>query len=120
MPDRKVRYAEEIKRALAEMILRDLKDPRIHAFTSITNVEVTKDLSMCKIYISTFGTKEDTASSVEGLRSASGYIKRELGTRVKLRAMPELVFIPDDSIKQSIRMSKLIDDTLHGGEKHGS
>jgi ribosome-binding factor A len=120
MPDRKIRYAEEIKRALADMIQRDLKDPRIHAFTSITNVEVTKDLSMCKIYISTFGTGEDTESSVKGLSCASGYIRKELCKRVKLRAMPELVFVQDDSIKQGIRISKLIEDTLHGGEKRGS
>jgi ribosome-binding factor A len=119
MPDRKIRFAEEIKRALADMILRDLKDPRIHAFTSITHVDVAKDLSLCRIYISTLGSSEDTVSSIKGLESAVGYIKRELGKRVKLRAMPEIEFISDGSIKEGIRMSKLIDDTIRGGTKRG-
>jgi ribosome-binding factor A len=117
MPERKVRYAQEIKKEIAALIQRDIKDPRIPEFTSIVHVDVAKDLSICKVYISTLGTGEDRKKAVEGLKSASGYIKRELGHRVKLRAMPELVFLADDSIEHGIRISKLIDDTLHGDKK---
>ena len=117
MPERKIRYAEEIKKEIAILIHRNLKDPRIPAFTSITKVDVTKDLSVCKIYISTLGSKHEREEAIKGLTSATGYIKRELSKKIRFRVMPNLVFIPDDSIEYAIRMTKLINDTVHGDKK---
>lgn len=114
MSQRNIRYAEEIKREIALLLHRNIKDPRIPEFTSIVHVDVTKDLSICRIYISTLGSDEQNKKATEGLKSASGYIKRELGKRIKMRVMPELIFLADDSIRRGIEMSQLIDRTLHG------
>ena len=111
---RNIRYAEEIKKEIAILLHRSIKDPRIPEFTSIVHVDVTKDLSICRVYISTLGSDEQNKKAVEGLKSASGYIKRDLGKRIKMRIMPELIFLADDSIRRAIEMSQLIDKTLHG------
>lgn len=118
MADRNIRYAEEIKKEIAGLIQRDLKDPRIPQFTSIVHVDVDRDLTLCRIYVSTLD-ENLLAKAVEGLKSATGYIKRELGRRLRMRAMPELVFFPDKSIEQGIRITKLIDDTVSGARGNG-
>lgn len=107
--------SEEVKRKLSEIVQHKLKDPRIPDIISISNVEVTNDLSFAKVYISVLSTKEDAINdAIEGLNSAKGFIKKELSKAVKLRAMPELIFKPDDSIEQSLKMYKLIDEVTNG------
>lgn len=107
------RISEEVRRVISKIIQNDIKDPRISPITSVSHVEVTRDLSFAKIFISILGDEEEKQSTIEGLESAKGYIKKELGREVKLRAMPELIFILDDSIERSMEMTKLINEVNH-------
>lgn len=101
------RINEDMKRNLSD-ILRDVKDPRISKLLSVVRVEVSGDMSYAKIFVSAIEGFEKTKESVKGLKSASGYIKRELSSRLKMRKMPELTFIPDDSIAHGAKISKII------------
>ncbi len=104
MNDKKIRRIEEdIKQNVSQIIFRDIKDPRIDMLVSITNVELSNDKSHAKIYVSTMD-KEKREQTVEGLNSAKGFIKRELGKILELRIMPELTFIADDSIEKSFEL----------------
>ena len=100
----------EVQRELSEIIRSGIKDPRIHPMTSVVAVEVTPDLKYCKAYISVLGDEEAAKATVEGLRSASSYVRRELARRVNLRNTPEIKFILDQSIEYGVKMSKMIDD----------
>ena len=110
---RQMRVNDEVKRELAEIIRSGLRDPRIGVITSVTRAEVTPDLKYCKIYVSLL-TNDDSGGEkdavMEGLRSASGYIRHLLAERVNLRQTPELTFIHDDAIEHGMRISKLIDE----------
>ncbi len=99
----------EVQRALS-VTIRDLKDPRIGIMTSITGVEVTPDLKFCKVYVSVLGDRQAKEDTMEGLKSATGFIRRELARTVNLRNTPEIKFIMDESIEYGMRMSKLIDE----------
>lgn len=103
------RINEEVMRELAAIIREEIKDPRIHPFTSITSVEVAPDLKTCKVCISVLGDEKDRADTMDGLQSASGYIRRCLAQRVNLRNTPEIRFIADQSIERGIEMTKKID-----------
>ncbi len=104
-----VRINSEVQKELSR-IIRDSKDPRIHPLTSVVAVEVATDLKTCKAYVSVMGTDEDRAKTLEGLKSASGFIRRELANTVNLRNTPEITFIMDSSIEDAIRLTKLIDE----------
>ena len=99
----------EVQRELS-VIIRELKDPRIGIMTSVTGVEVTPDLKFCKVYISVLGDEEAKAETMAGLKSAAGFIRRELARTVNLRNTPELKFVMDQSIEYGMKMSKLIDE----------
>ncbi len=103
------RLSEDIKRELS-MMLRELKDPRISPLLSIVRVEVSGDLSHCKVNVSAIEGFDKTKESVEGLKSAAGFIRRELTNRLHLRKCPEMRFIADDSIEHSAQINKLIRD----------
>ena len=100
----------EVQRALAEIIRGGIKDPRISPLTSVVSVEVSPDLKTCKAWISVLGEEEVIQSTLEGLKSASGYIKNQLAKEINLRNTPEITFILDQSIEYGVRMSKMIDD----------
>lgn len=108
--ERTLRYAEEVKRVVSHLIQYELKDPRIPMLTSITKVTVTKDLRYAKIYVSVYGNQEQKDKCIEGLKSAAGYIRHEVGSRIKSFYTPEMVFEIDNSIEQGIHISKLIDE----------
>ncbi|MBS6609989.1 MULTISPECIES: 30S ribosome-binding factor RbfA [Peptoniphilus] len=110
------RISEEVKRTISDIVQNELKDPRIPSITSISHVEVTNDLSYAKVYVSVLGNDFDRDEAIEGLNSAKGFIKKELSKKIKLRAMPELIFIKDDSIEKSLELDKLIDEVNHGDE----
>ncbi|HZK69939.1 MAG TPA: 30S ribosome-binding factor RbfA [Clostridia bacterium] len=112
MADRMGRISEEFKKELSDIIQKELKDPRLPQMVSVTLVEVTKDLKHAKVYISVFGSDEEHKNAMIALKSASGFLRKEIGSRINLRNTPELHFVIDDSIEQSIYISKLIDDTL--------
>ena len=102
------RTTEDIKRELTD-ILRHVKDPRVSdAFISIIRVEVTNDLSYCNVYISAMEGLERAKLALKGLKSASGFIRRELGNRLKLRHVPELIFHATDSIEYSAKISRIL------------
>lgn len=102
----------EVQRVLAEVIRGEIKDPRISPLTSVIAVEVAPDLKTCKAWISVYGDEKAKADTLEGLRSAEGYIKNQLAKQINLRNTPEIRFIVDESIAYGVRMSKLIDDVV--------
>ena len=104
------RINEEVFRELANIIRSDLKDPRISPLTSVLSVEVAPDLKTCKAYISCLGGKEELDSTIKGLKSSAGYIRRELAHRINLRNTPEITFIGDSSIAYAQDMFKKIED----------
>ena len=112
----------EVQRELSQIIRSEIKDPRIHPLTSVVAVEVTPDLKYCKAYISVLGDEEAGKATIEGLRSAASFVRRELAHRVNLRTTPEITFILDQSIEYGVNMSKLIDEVtkdLHDDEEEG-
>ncbi len=110
------RINEELQKALAESI-RGLKDPRVQdTMISVTRVEATPDLRYAKVYVS-FLQEEKAADALKGLRSASGYLRRELGSALQLRYTPELVWEQDDSITYGAKMLKLINSLGVGDDQ---
>lgn len=108
----------QVQRELGRIISREIKDPRISPMTSVVDVVVTPDLKFCKAYISVLGDEEAVSSTLEGLNSAMGFIRRELAHSVNLRNTPELTFIMDQSIEYGVTMSHKIDAALGGaGER---
>ena len=103
------RINDEVQRALAD-IVRDVKDPRISPLTSVTGTEVAPDLKTCKVYVSVYGDSEAGAKTMEGLKSAAGFIRSELARKVNLRNTPQLTFVLDDSIAYGVAMSHRIDE----------
>lgn len=101
------RISEDIKREIIS-IMRELKDPRINGMLTVVKVDVSGDLSYAKIYISAIEGIEAAKSSVKGLESASGYIRKQLGSRLHLRKSPELKFIADDSISKGMDLFEKI------------
>jgi len=105
------RVGEQIQRELAELVQRELKDPRLGMVT-ISAVDVTKDLSVAKVYFTVLDPEHDVAQTKEGLTRAGGFLRRELAHRMKLRVVPELRFFYDSSIEQGSRLSALIDQAV--------
>lgn len=108
------RIGEEIKKIISSMIINELKDPRILPLTSITSVKVTNDLRYANVYVSIFGNKEDKEETLEAFKSAAGFIRREIGKKIKLRYTPELIFKLDESIEYGIHISEVIEKTKKG------
>lgn len=101
------RINEEIQRTMAQLI-RTVKDPRVRGLISVTAVETTPDLKYAKIYISALD-QSDVDQVIKGLKSASGYLRRELGHALSLRATPELTFIRDDSMSKGAHILEIIE-----------
>lgn len=104
---------EEVRRELASVI-RELKDARIPLLTSVVAVNVTNDLSYAKCYISVMGDEDTKKKALEGLKSASGYIRREMGRRVDLRVTPEFLFELDESIEHGAHINKVLNEIMKG------
>lgn len=103
------RINAEVQKELCK-IIRELKDPRIGLMTSVTAVEVAPDLKTCKAYISVLGSDEQKNDTMKGLKSAEGFIRRQLAKELNLRNTPEMKFILDNSIEYGVTMSKMIAD----------
>ena len=109
----------EVLKELSNIIRSEIKDPRINPMTSVVAVEVAPDLKTCKAYISVLGDEKSQKDTITGLKSAEGYIRRQLARTVNLRNTPEIRFILDQSIEYGINMSKLIDEvTEHDNRMH--
>ncbi len=107
----------EVQKELSVIIQNEIKDPRIAPMTSVVAVEVAPDLKTCKAYISVLGNEEAAQNTLAGLKSAEGYIRRQLARTVNLRNTPEIRFILDQSIEYGVTMTKLIDDVRKRDEE---
>ena len=103
------RLAQELKNEISVIVAQEVRDPRIGLLT-VTEVEVSPDLRYARIYISVLGSPEEKQKTLEALASASGYIRRQIGARIKLRHTPELTFAYDESVEQGDRMMQLIEE----------
>ncbi len=112
------RIGMEIHRAIADIIRNDISDPRISTMCSVVRVEITRDLAYCKAFISFYGTNDEKKDAFEALEKATPFIKHQLGSRLRLRKMPELKLIEDDSIEYSVRIGQLIDQ-IHSEQEEG-
>jgi len=104
---RSTRVADLVHKEISEILMRSIKDPRI-GFVTITRVSMTEDCRLAKIYFSIMGTDEERRQSLNGLESAKGFIRKELGSRIRLRYTPELVFLFDPSIEYAIHIEEVI------------
>lgn len=110
------RIKAEVKREMSS-IVRELKDPRISPMTSIVAADVTKDLKYAKIYVSVMGSDKEKQDTIAALKNASGFIKREIASRLDLRCVPQLSFVLDNTIDYGMHINELINKINKDGEK---
>ncbi|MET7041146.1 30S ribosome-binding factor RbfA [Clostridium botulinum] len=110
------RINEEVKKEVSNIIHNDIKDPRLSAMVSVTDVNVTKDLKYAKVYVSIFGNEKTKEESLQALKSSVGFIRKEVGRRVKLRNTPEVIIEVDNSIERGMH----IDELLHSIKENES
>ena len=108
---RSQRVTEQIRRELAELIRLEVKDPRV-GFITLTDVEITPDYAHAKVFFTSMTGEEGLTEILAGLRRASGFLRRELGRRVRIHTTPELHFHYDSSVERGSRMSQLIDEVV--------
>ncbi|MEG6611970.1 30S ribosome-binding factor RbfA [Pseudoclostridium thermosuccinogenes] len=118
--DRINRISEEVKREVSNIIRNEIKDPRLPSMVSVVSANVTKDLRYAKIYVSVLGTDEEKKNAMEALKSAAGFIRREVGRRVQLRYTPEMHFELDTSIEHGVYITKLINETVKDDDAKGN
>lgn len=106
----------EVQRVLAEIIRGEIKDPRISPWTSVVTVEVAPDLKSCKAWISVLGDEEARTNTLLGLKSAEGFIRRQLAKTINLRNTPDITFVMDQSIEYGVNMSHRIDEVIASDE----
>ncbi len=108
--DRRVsRVSSLIKREVSQMLIHDIKDDRVGAgMVSVTDVDVSHDLQHAKIFVSIYGTQEAKEETMEGLKASTGFVRRELGHRIRLRRTPEVIFLEDRSLERGDRMLNLL------------
>jgi ribosome-binding factor A len=107
------RVADQIQKELSELLRSELKDPRVGMIT-LTGVEVSPDLGYAKVFFTTLGDAEALVRTQEGLARAAGFLRSELGHRLKLRVTPQVRFVHDPTVERGARLSKLIDDAVAG------
>lgn len=107
MTERLGRLAQEIKREVSSILATEVKDPRL-GMISITDVEVSRDLAVAKIYFSQLGGEEERARTLDGLERAKGFIRSELAKRLRVRHTPEIVFLFDPSLEHGAKISALL------------
>lgn len=114
------RINAEVQREISEIIRGEIKDPRIQPMTSVTDCIVTTDLKVCTVYVSVLGSEENAKHTLDGLKSAAGYIRRELAHRLNLRNTPELRFVLDNSLAYGMKMNQLIDEVMKNTKEESS
>jgi ribosome-binding factor A len=117
MKRRAQRLSEEIKRDISGIIRNEIKDPRITSLLSITQVQVSNDLSYAKIFVSVLGDEGKRKETLEGLNKAKGFIKRELGKNLRQRVTPDITFYLDDSIEHGSHINQLLKKVMGDEEK---
>jgi len=105
------RTSEDIKRELND-IFKSVKDPRVNGMLSIVHLELTNDLSYCTVYVSALEGIEHAQNAVVGLKSAGGFIRHELSSRLKIRHTPQLIFVADGGVEKSAQINKILNEIL--------
>ena len=113
------RLNQLLKEELAELLRTESKDPRVRTVT-ITDVETTSDLAQAEVFIRTLGGEMPVEEAIAGLESAEGFLRRELGRRLRLRRIPELLFTPDTTLEHATRIESLLDEALGPDRDDGS
>lgn len=108
---RRRRVADQIQREVSDILRSELHDPRVGMIT-LTGVEVSPDFAHAKVFFTTLGDADALAQTEQGLRRAAGFLRSELGRRLKIHNIPELQFLYDASVERGIRLSKLIDEAV--------
>ena len=111
---RNEKVRKQLMREISDIIFREIKDPKITAMVSITDIEVSSDNSAAKVYYSVFGSDDNKKSTIEALSRHVGQIRHEVGKRIRLRYTPQLTFIPDDSLEHGAKMMELINKIERG------
>jgi ribosome-binding factor A len=109
-PRRRDRLAAEIRASVADLIASKLKDPRI-GFVTVTRAEVAADLAYIRVFVSVLGDEAQRQATLQGLSKAAGFVRRELGQRLRLRLTPEVTFVYDRGIEAADRIARLIEET---------
>lgn len=109
------RVAEQIRMDAADILQNDIKDPRVRLVT-VTRVQLTRDLASAKLYVSVLGDERDRDRVMKALEGATGYVRRRLAERLRLRTAPEIRFVYDPSVEYGIRLEKLLEETGDVGE----
>jgi len=112
---RNQRLGNQVLRSLSELLRFETKDPRLQN-VSITSVDLSRDLSVARVYFSLMDPNEDPVPVAEGLQAAAGFLRRKLGSAIKIRHVPELRFAHDDSAAEAVRIGHLIDTVIEGDE----
>ena len=111
------RIADQIQRDLSEVIRLELKDPRVGLVT-ITSVDLTRDLSHAKVYVTALGEADAAERAIGALQHAAGFLRSQLARTLKVRVLPQLQFVYDASVERGIRLSQLIDQAVADSERH--
>ena len=113
------RVADQIRMEVADILMRKIKDPRVHSVT-VTGVELTADLRIAHVFVTTMETEQAERDTFAGLSKASGFVRAELGRRLTLRYLPEVIFKKDVSGQRGDRIMRLLDGLHGGGEQAGA
>lgn len=113
IPNRIKRVNNLLQETISEIVRTQVKDPRVSDFVSVTEVRVSADLRAARVFVSTLGTEQDREKALAGLQRGADFIRARLRESVKLRRIPALLFITDDSIERGVRVSSLIDQALN-------
>lgn len=105
---RRERLSGEIQKIVSDIITNGIKDPAVPQFTSVVSVEVTADMSYAKIHVSVLGNQDQLDGAVEALKRASGFVRHELGQRLTIRHVPQIIFVADRSIERSIALQETL------------
>ncbi len=114
MTRRTERINDQLREEISDLLRRELKDPRIGGLISVTEVDVSPDLSQAKVFVSVMGSAEEKASTFKALTAAARFLQRELRRRLTIRRIPELSFIADDSLEHGARILELLQQTQEG------
>jgi ribosome-binding factor A len=113
IPNRIKRVNNLLQETISEIVHKQVKDPRVSDFVSVTEVRVSADLRTARVFVSTLGSEQDREKALAGLQRGADFIRARLRESIKLRRIPTLLFIMDDSIERGVRVSSLIDKALN-------
>ncbi len=115
---RRARVAEEMREQIAKLVGRELKDPRI-GFVTVTRVEVTPDFGHAKVFVGVLGDEKQKKDTLAGLRQAQGFVRREVGRRMRMRVLPDVQFVYDKGIDATDRIARLLDEVRSQDDERG-